>query len=149
MTNVDLSDYTEDSIPVRSLLLEYPDKRWDWNKVEDTFDLSYILENILTLQEHLKFVRLFDRAFVDDETAHTFINNSLFVSAVNANIKEEGSLSSLLFNEKEYAWSDELIQAFDTLGLIDWHSSRYSPGFECNPSLIWDKPFRAASPVCK
>ena len=141
LTNVDLSDYTEDSIPVRSLLLEYPDKRWDWNKVEDTFDLSYILENILTLQEHLKFVRLFDRAFVDDETAHTFINNSLFVSAVNANIKEEGSLSSLLFNEKEYAWSDELIQAFDTLGLIDWHSSRYSPGFECNPSLIWDKPF--------
>ena len=141
LTNVDLSDYTEDSIPVRSLLLEYPDKRWDWNKVEDTFDLSYILENILTLQEHLKFVRLFDRAFVDDETAHTFINNSLFVSAVNANIKEGGSLSSLLFNEKEYAWSDELIQAFDTLGLIDWHSSRYSPGFECNPSLIWDKPF--------
>ena len=53
LTNVDLSDYTEDSIPVRSLLLEYPDKRWDWNKVEDTFDLSYILENILTLQEHL------------------------------------------------------------------------------------------------
>lgn len=143
LTNVDLSDYTEDTVPVRSLLLEYPDKRWDWNKVEDTFDLSYILENILSLQEHLKFVRLFDRAFVDDETARSFVNNSSFVSAVNANINEGGSLSSLLFNVKEYAWSDELIQAFDTLGLIDWHSTRYSPGFECNPSLIWDKAFFA------
>lgn len=141
LTNVDLSGYTEDSVLIRSRLLEYPDKRWDWVKVEDTFDLPFILVNILTLQGHLKYVRLFDRAFSEDETARSFVNNTSFVSAVRANIEEGGSLSSLLFNEKAYAWSDELIQAFDSLGLIDWHSTRYSAGFECNPSLAWDKSF--------
>ncbi len=141
LTNVDLSGYTEDSVLIRSRLLEYPDKRWDWDKVEDTFDISFILENILALQGHLKFVRLFDRAFVEEETARSFINNASFLSAVHANIEEGGSLSSLLFNEKAFVWSDELIQAFDSLGLIDWHSTRYSVGFECNPSIVWDKAF--------
>ncbi len=139
LTNVDLSAYTEDSTAIRSRILEYADKRWDWDKIEDSFDLSFVLDNILTLQGHLKFIRLFDRVFTKDKTTQSFINNVSFVSAIRANIIGGSSLSTLLFNDKTYTWSDELIQVFESLGLIDWHSTRYSIGFECNPNLIWDK----------
>ena len=141
LVNVNLSDYTEDSEQVRSCILNNPDKRWNWSKVEESFDLSFILENILILQEHLGFSQLFDRVFVDDSWSIAFIRNESFITAVRNNVDGGGSLSSLLFNQKEYIWSDELIQSFTSLGLIDWSSTRYTAGFECNPHLIWDKAF--------
>jgi hypothetical protein len=141
LVNVDLSDYTENSELVRSCLLGHIDRRWDWGKVESDFDLSFILDNILVLQGHLGFKQLFDRVFVDDSWSKAFINDKSFIAAVQKNVKEGGNLSSLLFNEKDYAWSDELIHSFVSLGLIDWNSTRYTTGFECNPYIIWDKSF--------
>lgn len=141
LVNINLSDYTEDTEQVRACILDYIDKRWDWAKVEGCFDLSFILENILALQKHLGFVTLFDRVFVDVFWSKAYINNIAFITAVRTNVDEGGALSSLLFNQKEYAWSDDLIKVFSSLGLIEWSSTRYSAGFECNPHLVWNKDF--------
>lgn len=141
LVNVNLFDYTEDTEQIRAHILDHLDKRWDWAKVEGSFDLTFILENILILQKHLNFTVLFDRVFVDTSWSNVYIRNIAFITAVRTNIDEGGSLSSLLFNQKEYVWSDNLIKIFSSLGLIEWSSTRYSVGFECNPHLNWDKEF--------
>lgn len=141
LVDIDLSRYTEDSQEVRSRILNNIEKRWNWIKIESDFDLDFLLSNIIAMQSHLGFIKLFDRVFCDERWSSKYIESDSFKSAVQNNINEDGSLSTILFNQKDYIWSQKVIVEFCKLNLIDWTSTRYSVGFECNPYLVWDKKF--------
>jgi hypothetical protein len=53
--------HTKDIEDVHVAMLNNLDKRWDWNAVESSFDLGFILSNITSLAPYLHFVELLDR----------------------------------------------------------------------------------------
>ncbi|MCC2732327.1 hypothetical protein LK486_17680, partial [Fusicatenibacter saccharivorans] len=44
-------------------------------------------------------------------------------------------------NSLGFVWTDEIIDFFESCGLISWPSTTYQSGFECNPNLVWDANF--------
>lgn len=141
LVNVNLAQYTEDTPEVRACILKNIDKKWDWKRVERDFSLDFLLTNLTALQKNFTFSEMFDRVFTNKEWSEKFIGNAIFISAVKTNISENGPLSSQLYNQKDYNWTDEIIDTFESLSLISWASTKYAIGFECNPYLCWDEAF--------
>ena len=141
VVKVNLSTYTTDTVPVRQLILCNIDKRWDWEKIETSFDLQYIYDNIAILGSHFNFASLFDRVFTKEEWSSKFAKNSSFKQTVAKACTRGHALSSSVFNDKNYIWNTDIIELFADNGLLDWHSTPYMIGFECNPYLVWDKEF--------
>lgn len=143
LVNIDLTSYTEDTTEVRASILLNPDRKWDWRKIENEFNLNFLLDNISTIQSYIGFTSLFDRLFLSPEWTIKALNNVDFRKVIRNNILNNGRLSSLSFNLKEYVWSDDLIDLFSLEGLLRWPSTQYSKGFECNPTLHWTADFFA------
>lgn len=141
VVKVNLASYTNDSEDVCEAIIVNSDKRWDWKQVESTFNLQYILDNIRILGAHFNFTYLFDRIFTDSEWAHKFVCNTAFKEVIAEACKDEGALSSAIFNDKEYLWSYEIIDLLLNNELLCWQSTPYMTGFECNPNLTWTKDF--------
>lgn len=141
LVKVDLSVYTEDSQSVREAILSHVDKRWDWEKIESTFDLGFIYNHISELGNNFVYTCLFDRVFTDENWAEKFVNNRDFQVAISNASKDEGPLASCILNDKKYIWKPSIIDLFAKLNLIIWSSTPYMQGFECNPSLVWDNNF--------
>ena len=138
---VNLSSYTNDTEEVRGAILANIDKRWDWNKVEANFDLSFIYKHIVNLGECFTFTQLFDRIFTDKTWAIRFATNQSFVKVLKKASEKNGALGSCILNDKEYVWEPEVIDTLSEVDLINWTSTPYMIGFECNPSLSWSKSF--------
>lgn len=136
---VNLSGYTKDSKDVHDAILKNIDKRWDWCKIEKEFDLQFIYDNIASLGKKIGYTILFDRIFTDDIWGAKFVDNHDFKVSVSEASKAGGSLSSAIFNNKDYKWSFGLIDLFTENGLLNWASTQYMTGFECNPNLDWTK----------
>lgn len=143
IVDVNLFDFTEDEETIRTLIKAYPEKLWDWNKIESMFSLEYILDNIVAFEKHLSFNELMDRVFSDEDWCNVFASNTDFIDAAKHNVENNGRLASSVYNDKDYVWSDNVIEIFSTLGLIFWETTRYMQGFECNDSLIWNPSFFA------
>ena len=141
LINVDLTSYTEDTSEIRTYILLNPDRKWDWGKIENEFNLDFLLNNISVIQSHIGFTSLFDRLFFSPEWTIRALNNKDFMQAIKNNIANNGRLSTQLFNLKEYVWSEALIDFFSLEGLLRWPSTQYSKGFECNPALHWTEEF--------
>lgn len=141
VVKVDLSAYTNDTESAHKAILDNIDKRWDWNKIESEFNLQYIYENISALSNHFRFISLFDRVFTDAYWADKFARNSAFKSVISAASKKNGVLSSAIFNNKDYIWTDSVIDLLSKNELLCWPSTPYMIGFECNPHLEWSKDF--------
>lgn len=141
IVRVNLSIYTEDNPDVRMAILSNIECRWDWDKIESSFDLQFILENISSLSDHFTYTYLFDRIFSDTLWSEKFVKNNDFKIALSNASKGNGSLSSCILNDREYIWTSSVIDLFSSLGLISWSSTPYMKGFECNPLLVWDKEF--------
>ena len=141
IVKVNLARYTNDTEDVRKAILSNTDKRWDWEKIEREFDLGFIYENISSIGANLTFIPLFDRIFTDETWATTFSMNPLFQEVIEDVSKDDGVLASAIFNDKDYVWVPSVIDLFVDNGLLSWQSTQYMIGFECNPHLVWDKPF--------
>ena len=139
IVKVNLSRFTNDTADVRETIISNVDKKWDWSKIEREFDLNFILDNITNIGPHLSFVLLFDRIFTDDMWANTFATNSQFQSVIAKESKNDGALTSAIFNEKDYIWIPSVIDLLESNGLLSWQSTPYMVGFECNPHLVWNK----------
>lgn len=141
LVKVNLASYTNDSDDVRMAILRYSDKRWDWDKIESEFCLEFIYNNIAVLGSHLGLTKLFDRVFTDSEWGPKFACNPRFETIISEASKDDGSLSSAIFNDKDYIWTTDIIELFLNNGLLCWNSSPYMKGFECNTHLVWTKDF--------
>lgn len=141
IVKVDLARYTNDTENVREAILANTDKRWDWDKVEKAFDLHFIYDHIVSIGAHITFIPLFDRIFSDNVWASSFASSPLFKAVVKEASKNEGVLASAIFNDKDYVWIPSVIDLLVENGLLSWESTPYMIGFECNPHIVWDKPF--------
>lgn len=141
--DIDLSNYTEETEEIRKLILQNLDKKWNWNKIEANFSLEYIYNNIEYIGSHLSLEILCDRIFSDSKWAEKFALNSSFQDTIVEASKQQGVLSSSIFNNKKYFWTDNVIDLFLRANLICWSSTPYMVGFECNSELTWSKNFFA------
>ena len=141
VVKVNLAIYTKDTEEIRKAILDNIDKKWDWNKIENDFDLQFIYEHIIELGSHLAYTILFDRVFTSSDWAEKYVSNPMFRNAIQSASEKHGTLSSAIFNGKNYKWSEKIIGLFEENDLICWSSSPYMIGFECNPHLIWTKTF--------
>lgn len=137
IVKIDLSSYTIDTDEIRQAILRFIDKRWNWSIIETQFDLQFIYDNINELSHHLCFTQLFDRVFTDSNWAIKFTTNNQFRSVVAKASKDGGMLSSAIFNDKDYIWSDTIIDLFLENKLLSWGTTPYMVGFECNPHIVW------------
>lgn len=148
IVKVNLTRFTNDSEDVRAAILSNIDKRWDWNKIEREFDLNYIYSNILKISPYLSFIALFDRIFVDRDNATLFSQNKSFHLVIETASRDEGPLSSAIFNDKNYVWLPSVIDLFLRNGLLSWPSTPYMVGFEQNPYIEWNLSFFESYYTC-
>lgn len=142
LLDINLFDYTEDTESIRTAILQFPDRLWDWNKIERDFSIEYIGENIAELGVHFNGEILFDRVFTNPQLAKSFLGNDDFVNFVTEQCKEDGIFADLVLNDKNYIWTnDNIISFLREHGLIYWESTQYMSGFECNPFIVWSKYF--------
>lgn len=133
-----LAEYTENTKEIQDLILRYPEHLWDWNKIINEFEIEYLIDNIQNIYKHLNVSLLLDRIFAYSTGVNYAINNKTFWLTLTA-IQHNGiQLSSFTANNKNYAWSVELIQKLELLGLIDWISDDSYCGLDVNPYLKWD-----------
>lgn len=141
LVKVNLASYTNDTEEVQRAILNYSDKRWDWNKVENEFSLEFIYDNISVLGVHFGLVKLLDRVFKNSEWASKFACSNSFADVIATASKDDGALSTAIFNDKDYLWTSDIIDLLCRNGLLCWQSTPYMKGFECNPYLVWTRDF--------
>ena len=144
LVEVNLKRFTKDTLQCWKAIVAYPDKRWDWASIETGFSLEFFYEYASDIPMKIGSIDLLDRIFTDADWADKFAKNFDFIAALRINIENEGVLSTLTLNDKEYLWSSEVIDALVDLGLVSWESMPYMAGLECNPYIKWDK-----SLICK
>lgn len=138
--NFDLSKFTERlDFNQCDYVINYSDKRWNWNYISRNYDLAFILENICKIAQYLNLRTVCDRAFTQIEHVSPFCLSTDFTQIIKTT--ENQSLNGFSANQSDYQWSDLLIKTLNHIGLINWESTGYTLGFECNPYLIWDKDF--------
>ena len=138
--NFDLSSFTERlDFNQYDYVINYSEKRWNWNYISNNYDLAFILENICIIAQYLNLRTVCDRAFTQVEYVSPFCLSSDFTRIIK--MAENPSLNGFSANQSDYHWSDLLINTLNQVGLIKWESTGYTLGFECNPYLIWDKDF--------
>ena len=135
----DLSILTESEPDlVKSLILQYPDKAWNWEYISLKYDLDYILSNINLLSKRLNMRTLTIRALSSEEFAHQYCQSQSFKDELKNNI--ETSLSSFNVNSSNLIWSNEIIDMLEEIGVLSWCVPIIG-GFESNPYIIWDNEF--------
>lgn len=133
----ELSGLTKTNIDeVKPLIVQYPEKKWNWSYISSEYDLPYILDDILTFGKFLNLKNIINRAFVSSEYVNLFCNSEDF-KVVLAELRET-SLKDYSPNREKYIWNTELIDLLGITGFLTWESGTYTIGFECNPFVHWD-----------
>lgn len=117
----------------------YPNRKWDWKFLSLNAELDFILNNISVLGNYIYVEDVMPRAFSDERWVHPYCESSAFAFAVIEN-KERLSVGYNA-NTADYQWSIELIDWHEKMGFINWKSTNYTIGFECNPNIIWNSEF--------
>lgn len=134
----DLTDVTKKLDDTqRQYIVTNPDARWDWQFVVTEYPIDFIVSNIAVLYPHINMQILVQRIFADNELANLYATSQPLKDSIKA------SELPLRFNANSlgFVWTDEIIDFFESCGLISWPSTTYQSGFECNPNLVWDANF--------
>lgn len=134
----DLTDITKELDDTqRQYIVTNPNARWNWQFVVTEYPIDFIVSNIAVLYPHINMQILVQRIFANNELASLYATSQSLKNSIRA------SELPLRFNANnlELAWTDEVIEFFESCGLISWSSTTYKPGFECNPNLVWDNNF--------
>ena len=135
----DLSLITENNSElVKSMILDYPDKAWNWTYISKSYDLDYILDNIELLLKRLNLQSIIIRVFSSDEYAKLFCKSKEFKKEL-CNI-HNSSISTFNVNTLELVWNKENIDFLEEVGLLSWCVPVVG-GFESNSYINWDKEF--------
>ena len=132
----DLSILTE-SEPnlVETLILQYPDKAWNWEYISRSYNLGYILKNISLLSKRLNMQTLTIRALSSEEFAHQYCQSHSYKSELKNII--EASFIHFNVNSLKLIWNYEIIDMLEEIGALSWCVPIIG-GFEVNPHIIWN-----------
>ncbi len=109
---------------------------WDWHHITNTFELSFLLENISQFDKHLKWDLLLNRVFTDEKSKQVCLHDKGFKKALAQ--QRDQQLKYFHITEQKYLWDYNTILFFDRLDLIRWDDTNYSKGFESNRSIKWN-----------
>lgn len=123
---------------VKGLILDYPDKSWDWAYISDAYDLNYILENIELLSKRLNLKVVTTRALSTTEFSKAFCRSDIFKKELKNSIAS--SHTPFNVNTSNLIWDYECIDFLEEVGALTWCVPIVG-GFECNQFIIWDKSF--------
>ena len=121
------------------VILNYPERTWDWVYISQNGDLQILLDNIASLSKFVYVEDIMPRAFTNDLLAQQYCDSSAFAFAVLESKDRLGDTYNA--NTSNYKWSEKLINWHETMDFISWKSVGYSIGFECNPHLEWTPAF--------
>lgn len=134
----DLTDITKELDDTRrQYIVTNPNARWDWQFIVTEYPIDFIVSNIAVLYQYINMQILVQRIFTDNELASLYATSQPLKDSIRA------SELPLRFNANclVFVWTDEIIDFFESCGLISWPSTTYQTGFECNPNLVWDANF--------
>ena len=135
----DLSIITEkNQAIVKRLILDYPDKSWDWTYISKAYDLNYILDNIELLAKRLDLKVVTTRALSTTEFSKAFCRSDIFKNELKNSI--ESSNTPFNVNTSNLIWNNECINFLEAAGALTWCVPIVG-GFECNQFILWDKSF--------
>lgn len=123
------------------LVPEYPEARWNWPYISSHFRWDFLCNNIDRLANHLNIEVFLGRVFTDREAASVVAQDS-HVFEVLSSLLEDDSIRFTV-NNRAFVWNDDVISFLEGLHLLTWPSGTYSPGFECNPHIVWNREFFA------
>lgn len=119
-----------------SVIVEYPERNWNWKIVSEEANLEFMLTNISQLAPHVYLEIVMTRAFSDSEWSERFCDSIEFTFSI-INHKKQFQYNYHA-NSAPYIWTTKVIDWHEKLGLITW-TSDFSNGFECNPNLVWNQ----------
>lgn len=130
--DIDSDDY--------DLISLYPNAAWPWEYISAEFPISFLLEEIELCWKYGPRKNLLARLFFDEADVQAKSLSSLKLRSVIENTSDIDK-ASFCFNTKPYNWNKELLDYFESVGLIKWETEGYKLGFELNPSLDWSEQF--------
>lgn len=123
------------------LVPEYPKARWNWNYISSHFRWDFLCDNIDSLANHLNIETFLGRVFTDQDAASAVARNSHVFEVLSSLLEDESVRFSV--NNRAFVWNDDVISFLEGLHLLTWPSGTYTPGFECNPHILWNREFFA------
>jgi len=122
----------------KPIIIKYPDKKWDWEYISSEYELDYILSNLIVLKDYLKIKKILHRAFSSTDYVEYFTKSTELKQII---IEEKEILSDYSPNLSEYIWKEELIDLLQETGYLQWESTAYTFGFECNEYVEWNHDY--------
>ena len=122
-----------------NLIKEFPEAAWDWNYISVNYPIDYLLGNIESFSSFLVMNCFMDRVFSNPDFAVLGAESDALKKSIEYSIVKNGNCFNV--NNKDYVWTEHVIQFFDDLGLLSWEGGTYQRGFVFNKSLIWDYDF--------
>lgn len=136
----ELSELTKTTAyDIKSLIIQYPNKRWNWTYISANYELSYILNNFLVFKTNIRIKEVINRAFTSEEYVTQFCNSTDFQAALIE--FKETVLADYSPNQAKYIWTSNLIDLLENSNYLNWESGTYTLGFECNSSINWSHDF--------
>ena len=136
----DLTSYTKElSDTQRSIIVDYPEASWDWYYITMSLPVDFLLNNISRLASHLNLSSLLDRLFTDTENIKLAIHSNNLLDSIKSN--HDILVNVYSPDNKQYIWSDSVIDFFEQASLLQWNSTQYRKGFAQNHSLRWNQDF--------
>lgn len=124
-----------------SLVLERPEKPWNWDKATNLFPIQQIADNLQSIENYVNIYYLLDKCFTDKFNAEYTIQSEKLKQYFKEAIKN-GKLNSFSLKDKDnYIWTDETILFFEDVGLLKWDSKKYEKGFAQYPYVKWTREF--------
>lgn len=122
-----------------NLIKEFPEAAWDWNYISVNYPIDYLLGNIESFSGFLVMTCFMDRVFTNPDYADLGAESDALKKSIGYSIAKNGNYFNV--NDKDYVWTEHVIQFFDDLGLLSWEGGTYQKGFVFNKSLTWDYDF--------
>ena len=95
----------------KELVAEFPDACWDWGYISSNYPIAFLIGNLAGIHQHVSLPVLLDRIFANPDNVALGVNST----ELKRILLEESSDVSNRFNanQKEYAWSDDVISFFE------------------------------------
>ena len=126
---------------VKKLIIEHPDKDWDWGCVSNSYDLEFILENIKLLYRRINLQSVALRALSSNLYANKYCNSQIFKKCLKDTVGQP--FSTINFNSSNLIWNNDTIEFLEDVGALTWCVPIVG-GFERNPNINWDRNFFCA-----
>lgn len=110
-------------------------KSWNWKFISDKFDINFLYSQISSLAERADWQTLLNRFFINKELTEKCLNDESFKKLLKQHLPENFAVA-----HQKYHWTQNLIDFFENLNLIQWETQKYINGFDTNEYVEWSKP---------